>query len=632
MLFLCLAAAAELRLPAFFSDHMVLQRAVEVPLWGFAAPGARVTVRASWSGAVPLSARADAGGRWQVALATAEVRGPGELVIECDGETRTLRDVLVGELWLASGQSNMEWTLGPGVGNGVGGWQEAVASSADPELRYFEVANAVAPAPLDDVQGEWKLASPETSGHFSATAYFFARALRRELGVPVGVIASEWGGTPAEAWTSAHGLSEFPEFAPGLARLTELARDPAGAGARQEQALEEYWRELTSFELRVNSIDRDVTLPATFEQHGEEAFDGAGSYLREVTLPAVWVGQELVLELGPIDDRDQTLWNGERVGGHEGTGDWQTPRRYVVPARLVRATNTLTVRVLDTGGLGGFHGGAGSLRLVRGGETFDLSGTWKWRRGESMATLGWPPSLETVGPWDPSALSNAMIAPLEPAALAGVIWYQGESNRDRHAQYRKLFPALIEDWRARFRRELPFLFVQIAPFGYGGDTGEAFWLREAQRETLSLPQTGMAVTMDIGDPADIHPLEKRLVGERLALLALEQAYGRELVSSGPAFRALRVEGARLRLEFEHGAGLTTRGEPLRHLEVRGADGVWHAAEAGLEGSTVVAWSAAVPAPVAARLGFGAADRTNLWNAAGLPASSFTSEAPPGDVR
>ena len=632
MLFLCLAAAAELRLPAFFSDHMVLQRASEVPLWGFAEPGARVTVRASWSGAAALSARADASGRWQVLLATSAVQAPGELLIECGSERRTIRDVLVGELWLASGQSNMEWTLGPGVGNGVGGWQEAVASSADPELRYFEVANAVAPAPLDDVRGEWKLASPETSGRFSATAYFFARALRRELGVPVGVIAAEWGGTPAEAWTSAAALAEFPEFAPGLARLTELARDPAGAQARQRAALEQWWRAAAERLEAAAEPAREVVQPATFEQHGEEGFDGLGVYARALKLPPTWVGQELVLELGPIDDRDTTLWNGERIGGHEDTGEWQTPRRYTVPARLVRAENTLTVRVLDTGGAGGFQGGAGSLRVLRGSESLSLDGPWTWRRGPSMGVLGRPPGIEAVGPWDPSALTNAMIAPLEPAALAGVIWYQGESNRDRHAQYRRLFPALIEDWRARFRRELPFLFVQIAPFGYGGDTGEAFWLREAQRATLSLPQTGMAVTMDIGDPTDIHPLEKRLVGERLALHALEQAYGRELVSSGPAFRGLRVEGARLRLEFEHGDGLTTRGEPLRHLEVRGADGVWHPAEASLEGSTVVAWSAAVAAPVAARFGFGAADLTNLWNAAGLPASSFTSEEPAGGAR
>jgi len=632
MLFLCLLAAGELSLPAFFSDHMVLQRAPEVPLWGFAEPGARVTVRASWNAGAELSARADASGRWQVALPTAAATGPGELVIECAGERRVIRDVLVGELWLASGQSNMEWTLGPGVGNGVGGWQEAVASSADPELRYFEVENAVAAVPLRDVRGAWKLASPETSGSFSATAYFFARALRRELGVPVGVIGSEWGGTPAEAWTSAAGLAEFPEFAPGLARLVELARDPAGSEARQREALAQWWRTAEESLAKSSEPAREVVLPATFEQHGEESFNGLGVYARDLPLPPGWVGVELVLELGPIDDRDTTLWNGERIGGTEDSGEWQTPRQYVVPARLVRAENTLTVRVLDTGGGGGFHGGPGALRVLRANESISLEGKWTWQRGPTMAVLGRPPALEAVGPWDPSALSNAMIAPLEPAALAGVIWYQGESNRDRHAQYRRLFPALIEDWRVRFRRELPFLYVQIAPFAYGGDTGEAGWLREAQRETLELPQTGMAVTMDIGDPQGIHPLEKRLVGERLALLALEKAYGRELVSSGPLLRGLRAEGARLRLEFEHGEGLTTRGEALANLQIRGADGAWHAAESQLEGSTIVAWSAQVPVPLAARLGFGAADRVNLWNAAGLPASSFTSEEPMEGVR
>ncbi|MEQ1894309.1 MAG: hypothetical protein ABL998_17345, partial [Planctomycetota bacterium] len=193
------AVAGELRLPAFFSDHLVLQRDAEVPLWGWSTPGAHVSVQASWLGAGALTARADAGGRWQVTLPAAHASGAQTLTIEGDGERRVLADLRLGEVWLASGQSNMEWTLGPGVGNGVDGWQEAVASSADLDLRFFDVANAVAPAPAQDVEGAWSIAGPETAGHFSATAYFFARALRRELGVPVGVISSDWGGTPAEA-------------------------------------------------------------------------------------------------------------------------------------------------------------------------------------------------------------------------------------------------------------------------------------------------------------------------------------------------------------------------------------------------------------------------------------------------
>ncbi|MEQ1894397.1 MAG: sialate O-acetylesterase, partial [Planctomycetota bacterium] len=485
---------------------------------------------------------------------------------------------------------------------------------------------AVAPAPAQDVEGAWSIAGPETAGHFSATAYFFARALRRELGVPVGVISSDWGGTPAEAWTSAAGLAELPEFAPGLARLAQLARDPAGARARAESGLADWGLALAERERAAGGETRTVTLPATFEQHGEERFDGVGTYARTVELAPAWVGQELVLELGPIDDRDTTLWNGERIGGHEDTGEWQTPRRYVVPARLVRAKNELSVRVLDTGGLGGFHGGPGSLRLTKGADVFDLAGTWSWKRGPEMSALGQPPALEELGPWEPASLSNAMLAPLEPLTLAGVIWYQGESNVGRHVQYRRLFAAMIADWRARFRRELPFYFVQIAPFNYGGDTGQAAWLREAQRLTLEVPRTGMAVTMDIGAPDDIHPLEKRLVGERLARWALSGVYGQELEPCGPLFHSLRVEGARARLLFEHARGLTTQGEPLAHLELRGADGVWHAAESALEGETIVAWSAAVPAPVAARLGFGAGDLLNLWNGDGLAASSFTSEA------
>lgn len=455
------AAGAGLELPALFSEHLVLQRETRAPLWGRAAPNARVELTPSWDGRA-RAVTADAGGRWQVELETPAAGGPYEIVLTSGAERRVLADVLVGEVWLASGQSNMEWTLGPVIGDGVEGWEEAVRTARDPELRVFALENALAPAPCVDVRASWVAAEPASAPAFSATAYFFARKLRAELGVPVGVITADWGGTPAEAWTRAGALAPFPEFAQSLARQAEAASTP-GAGA-------------------------------------------------------------------------------------------------------------------------------------------------------------------TFGPSEPSVLWNAMIAPLAPAAIRGVIWYQGEANCGRADAYARLFATLIGDWRAAFRRpELPFLFVQIAPFAYSGDQGEAGRLRDAQRRTLALAHTGMAVTMDIGDPADIHPKKKREVGERLALWALAGTYGRELECAGPLYRAQRVEGSALRLEFTHAAGLTSRGEPLQHLTIAGPDRVFHPATARIEGESLVVTSPAVPAPVAARLGAGAADQTNLWNAAGLPAASFRTD-------
>lgn len=633
-----------------FSDHMVLQRETRAPIWGRAEAGERLELRVSWAPERRIPAVADAQGRWRAELETPAAGGPFEIQVRGATGTCVLTEVLVGEVWLASGQSNMEWPLDPGHGGGVEGWEEVVQGARDPELRVFGVANTLALEPATDVTGEWLPCTPESAPGFSAVAYFFARELRRELGVPVGVISAEWGGTPAEAWTSAAGLADFPEFAPELARAAEALRDPGASEARRRAEGEAYW--LRSRELdRTHGLvapeleawdDSDwstVELPTTFEAHGLEAFDGLVWYRRALELPAGWAGQELVIELGPIDDRDTVFWNGARIGGQEDDTAWQLPRHYLVPGEAVRAgRNVLVVRVLDTGGLGGFSGRAEDLRLTRPrqpgakAEVLSLAGPWRWRTGATLAELGWPPSREAFGPGSPSVLWNGMVAPLVPAALRGVIWYQGEANRDRAAQYRRLFPALIRDWRRAFGQpELPFEFVQLAPFGYPGDRGQAAFLRDAQRTTLALPHTGMAVTMDIGDPGDIHPRKKREVGERLARLALAQAYGRELEAFGPLYRSLTVEGDTLRLAFAHAVGLTTRGEPVRHVTVAGADRVFHPAEARIEGEALVVRSPAVPAPLAVRFGWGAADGTNLWNAAGLPAASFRSDDWPDPV-
>lgn len=561
------------------------------------------------------------------------------------GGERVLEDILVGEVWLASGQSNMAWTLGPRLGNGVLGWEEACLEAEDSGLRVFEVGARTAPAPTRDLQGTWVSADPESAQSFSATAYFFARELRRELGVPVGLIGSYWGGTPAEAWTGAGALASFPEFADELARQARYVANPEAAEAQWREDSERYW--LRAYELDASrglagaevdpGLDADwntVALPATWEQHGLAEFDGLAWYRRDVTLPEVWAGRPLEVELGAIDDRDTVYWNGQRIGGHEQSGQWQKPRHYVVPGESVRAgANLLAVRVLDTGGLGGFASPAEAMRISpqgEEGEPLSLAGEWRWQAGTPLSELGWPPAREVIHPSSPSVLWNGMLAPLVPSAIRGVIWYQGESNVGRAEQYGRLFPALIQDWRAAFQNEaLPFYYVQIAPFGYGAEPEAAARLRDAQRSTLALPHTGMAVTLDIGDPKDIHPSRKREVGERLALLALARTYGRELVCSGPLYRSCAPEeGASegvLRIDFEHAEGLTSRGAPVRHMTIAGADRRFHPAEVRIQEDSLFVWSPAVPEPEAVRFGWGADDETNLWNGAGLPASSFRSD-------
>lgn len=636
MLLACLAlvSGGELRLPALFSDHLVLQRETRAPIWGWAAPGAEVKVSASWAAAAEVSGRADGTGRWEVALATPAAGGPYEIYVDDGARRAVVHDVLVGEVWLAGGQSNMEWTLGPGVGTGVEGWQEAVAAAEDPLLRTFDVPNTVAPGPLDDCRASWVACTPASAPAFSAVAFFFARRLRTELGVPVGILRADWGGTRAEAWTSAAGLKAFPEYADTLARLAVYAHDPGVVQVEAKKMRERWLAELDARDplsgARARDYDDDAwataELPQVWEQHGLPDFDGLLWYRRTVDVPAAWAGRELVIELGPIDDRDTTYWNGERVGGYEEEDRWTEPRLHRVPAALVRAgKNAIAVRVIDTGGAGGFAGSAADLRLTCGSESQPLAGPWRYHASLDIGTLGWPPGPNLMT-HQPSVLWNGMVAPLVPSAVRGVIFYQGEANRNRADQYATLFPNLIADWRRHFRSpELTFYFVQIAPYAYEDDHGETSRLRDAQRRTLSVPGTGMAVTMDVGDPADIHPAKKREVGERLALWALAKSYGRDLECSGPLYRALELAGAQARVHFDHAGGLTSRGEPVRHVTVAGDDHVFHPATARIEGETLVVTSPDVPAPRAVRFGWGTADLTNLWNASGLPCPCFRTD-------
>jgi len=632
-----LASAGGPELPAFFSDHMVFQRQTTAPMWGWTGPYEDVTVTPSWPGARKLTTRADERGRWRLELRTPGPGGPYTIAIDSVSGARVLQDVLVGEVWLAAGQSNMEWTVGPVVGEGVQDWETTAKASLDPELRIFDVANAVTAAPIDAVRGSWRAANPESVLSFSATAYFFARKLRDDLRVPVGVITADWGGTPAEAWTRRDALTPFPDFAPGLARLRALDGDPVGARAAIARERAAWWERLAMKDTVAGARASDaaaaaepgwsaLALPQTFEQHGLAAFDGVAWYRRTVAVPDAWKGKDLVVELGTIDDCDTTFWNGAPLGAHEEDGAYAAQRVYTVPAARVAAHNVIAVRVLDTGGYGGFSGGALAIGPAGGaGEPQSLAGEWQWRKGPALGDLGPMPATDALSPNEPSVLWNAMIAPLVPYAFQGVIWYQGEANVGRADQYRHLFPALITSWRSAWDRDFPFLFVQLAPFAYDGDRGAAAALRDVQRRTLGLPGTGMAVTMDIGDPADIHPKNKRDVGTRLALWALARTYHKELRYSGPLFAGAEREGAALRVYFEHAEGLTSRGDPVQHVIVAGEDRVFHPADVQIDGETLLVSCPEVPAPVAVRFGWGASDETNLWNANGLPAACFRND-------
>ena len=623
---------------------MVLQSETEAAVWGWADPGQPVRVRGTWSDDHESITAAGGDGRWRTTVPTPAPGGPYRLLVEAgtgdDATQMVLDDVLIGEVWIASGQSNMWWPV-----SWCADAEAEIAAADHPRLRLFTVPQAVAMEPRDDLDGgSWTPCSPESVAGFSASAYYFGRDLHRELGVPVGLVHTSWGGTPVEAWTSRGTIERAGDFAEALARIDEALgapeghptveelqaswwvtleeRDPGFAGGWMSGPLEEgAWTE--------------ATVPGFFRDIGLGEFDGCVWYRRSVTLDPAWAGRGLVLELGPVDDMDLTFFNGRLVGETRQHGRWQEARHYRVPGEHVRAgENEIAVCAVDSGGAGsvGVAGeSAPAMRLYPEGdgdghgEAVALKGRWRARAGASMAVMGAFPRSTWFNQHVPTALHNAMIAPIVPFAARGAVWYQGESNRSRSVQYRRLFPALIADWRRVWGRELSFYYVQIAPFAYGGDRGEAAELREAQELALALPRTGMAVTMDVGNPDDIHPKNKQAVGRRLALWALARDYGRDVVCSGPLYRAMVVAGSEARLSFAWAAGgLVAEGAPTC-FTVAGEDRVFHPAQARIEGETVVVWSDAVPRPAAVRHAWGAADEPNLQNAAGLPAPSFRTD-------
>ena len=634
---MCAMGRADVRLPAVVSDHMVLQRDSDVTIWGWADPGERVSVETGWhTGATETTADAD--GRWRVTVHTTAAGGPNTITVT-GNNVLTLRDVLLGEVWICSGQSNMEWSFAHGVQDG-----DRERAAADyPHIRLFGVNRKLADEPQEDCQGQWQVCTPESVLDFSAVGYLFGREIHKELNVPVGLIAADWGGTVSEAWTSAEALARYGGFDDRLKQLADERAAPGTIERERDRAVKNWWDSLAQNDtgsgsagwMRADFDDADwpeMTLPTRPQSDGLGDFDGVIWFRRSFDAPADWADRSLLLTLGAIDDMDTAWINGQRVGGTERAGAHQEAREYTVPAGVVRTGhNVIAVRVVDTGGPGGFFGQPAQLAFrPADGESSQpvaLAGQWRYHVGARTSRLPpWPWQYTLHANW-PSVLYNGMIAPLTPFAIRGAIWYQGEANCARAMQYQTLFPALIQDWRQRWNcGDFPFYFVQIAPFRYQGDTGNAAALRDAQRRALAVPNTGMAVTMDIGNPDNIHPRNKQDVGHRLALWALAKTYGRSgLVYSGPLYRSMDIEESRIRLYFDHTDGGLKADGPLTHFLIAGGTRDFAPAHAKIDGDTVVVWSEAIADPIAVRYAWGAADEPSLANGAGLPAACFRTD-------
>ena len=615
------------------------------PVWGWAPQGTKVTVSPAWGD--PVDVRADEQGRWTASIQTPDAGGPSSLTISTSDTTVTIRDIVFGEVWLGSGQSNMEMPLkGWPPNDPIEGSETEIATADYPLIRMFTVERTVSLTPKDNVKGRWIVASPETVGDFSATAYFFAKALHAGLDVPIGILHSSWGGTPAEAWVPAADLSGVDGFESVNESFINAEADMAAyqAWVSQLDLVSDPVDASLSFgdeALAASDYDdsgwKTMPVPQSLEQT-LPAFDGALWYRTDFEFDGDVSASGWSLYLGPVDDIDATYLNGTKIGGYETDGHWQTVRDYPIPAGLLKpGKNVIAVRVIDLRGGGGFYGGD-APELRSGSESISLGGDWRYYPVAMVADGGFrvfgdgvksyestPKAGLQLSPNSPSMLFNGMIAPIVPYAMKGVIWYQGESNVGRGKQYETLFPTLIRSWRSQWGLgDFPFYFVQIAPFKYGEiEPSPAAELREAQRLTLSLPNTGMVVTSDIGNPTNIHPANKKDVGERLALWALSRTYGQERVCSGPLADRVEFNGQQAVVYFkETGSGLMARGGPLTDFELAGADGVFHPAKAVILGETVVVSSIKVSQPVTIRFGWHEAAQPNLFNKEGLPASSF----------
>ena len=598
-------AMADVQVDPLIGDHMVVERDRPVRLSGTAAPGEAISASLA---AGRVKTKADARGRWSLALPALAAGGPFTLRI-VGANTLTFSDVWAGEVWVAAGQSNMELPLQ----RSKGGADAAAAGCAG--LRLLTVANPPAAAPATKVDGAWRPCDAATAAGFSAVAFHFARELHRALGVPIGIVQAAVGGTPAEAWTPREALRAEPTLAPMIEELDramndraqhdELARKVAAWEAKNFHQDQGNRGEKLGYARAGGGGTRWATMevPQLWEKAGL-AIDGAVWFRREVTLPAAWAGADLALSLGAIDDFDVTYWNGERVGatGAETPQYWAAPRRYVIPGRIAKAgRNVIAVRVFDHYGDGGFAGTPAQMTVRAAGSdtSVSLAGTWSYKveRKLAPAVADWstrPKLLGTDDPASPTVLWNALVAPLAGLPIGGIIWYQGESNVDRALQYRTLFPVMIRSWRAAWGDpKLPFLFVQLPNFEERRKPplGEGAWaeLREAQALALREPRTAMAVTLDIGDPHDVHPREKQEVGRRLALAAEKLVYGRDVIASGPTFAAATREGGAIKLRFLNVAsGLTTSdGAPPKGFLIAGADRVWRQADARIEGGAAV---------------------------------------------
>jgi len=613
---------ARVNLPKVFSDNMVIQRGKPINVWGWADKGEALTVTLNGQS---VRARADKTGRWSVALKPMGFGGPYVMNVAGNSNTITIKNILIGDVWVCSGQSNMEWIV-----KNTAHAQEEMAGADYPNIRLFTVEKAMSYKPQPDLAGgQWLTCSPATVANFSAVAYFFGRKLHQDTQVPIGLINTSWGGTNIQTWVSWEVMSKtetYKDITPK--KLDELSAGKVAysdylQSLKNDKGLAERWYESSG----APATWDEISLPARWEGSAIGDTDGIIWFRKEFQVDKAALSKKATLRLGMIDDEDITYINGRIVGEED---EWNKERHYDLPdGLLVEGTNTITVRIRDNQGPGGMFSDAAHLCLDFGDSKIPLAGQWTYKASATTKGFG----MQHSGPNEfPSQLFNAMVAPLTPFAIKGAIWYQGEANTSEAQRYRTLFPDMINDWREHWNDAFPFYWVQLANFmSPSPHPSESQWaeLREAQSFALHVPNTGQAVIIDIGEAGDIHPRNKKDVGHRLALIALKHTYGRDVVCSGPRYQSSKIEQGKIIVTFtEVGSGLKAMDKYgyLKGFAIAGSDRKFVWAKAYIDGHHVVVYSDEVKAPVAVRYAWADnPDDANLYSHENLPASPFRTD-------
>ena len=619
-------------LPEIFSDNMVLQQGKTVRIWGTADPNERVTVKGSWNHQPVATVAED--GKWSLELPLPPAGGPFTLSVQ-GKNSLNYKNVMVGEVWLCSGQSNMEWGI-----NCFSDTQEDRSNACHPHIRLFMVNRSLSTTPKTQFGNneKWQTCTPDSISEggfngFSATAFYFARHLQKALQVPIGVIQTAWGGTIAEAWTPKQSLKKLGGYQKLIKQVEKLELTESQINKINHDRLAAWYEKVKKSDPGLSNNWQTsaetgswttTSLPGLWTGKLKN-YDGIVWYKKNITIPEQWRGKPLIIKLTAIDDEDITWFNSTKLGE---TKAWNQPRQYTVPAAVTNVeTATITVRVYDLIGNGGFIGSSECMKIYpkhQVEQAVSLAGEWLYKETVAASDIPKKPELIKLHRNMASVLYNGMVTPLLPLNFRGAIWYQGESNASNATSYQALFTEMVTAWRRHFQNgEFPFYYVQIAPFNYRSKQLNAVGVQEAQRRALAtIKNSGMVVTNDIGNINNIHPNNKSEVGRRLTLWALNKTYGRtKLPYSGPLFKTVTIAGNKLICHFDYSEGLHAP-EGLNSFQIAGADGHFFKANAEIINNTVVLSSPHVPNPKNANYAWSNTAEAELFNKYGLPASTF----------